>query len=453
VLVGGTSDPHADQLAGRLGMTWPTPATPIGRTLLVNYPAAVGFGGVSGIPNISVLGTGNYIDSAEIGANRTVNAINWSNTDQQVVIYTLSQGADVVDLALIKYEANPIAGKTVHVVQYGSPSYPNTGWWNTIPAGIPGLPNYGPLDTTGLQQSSLTSVCLRGDSVCGAGNPLATPASAFYLIPGYYMHGVIYTYDNLSPYSAVDDGDPGTLTEVLVPNAAGGATVRAVVVDNGTTVTTYTDGTVVTSWSNGSTTYTVIDNGQNPWGWMLRNLGVPVPTQVDQALNFLVPVPMPGRSGTVGPLTVPTVFQIQKKLLPFTVGPQPQSPQPQPITLSTASLPVNSNLDGAGVHAIDRPGTVPFTKLRAALKSDGADPAATPTPADPKPNPPAAPVVAGDASPRHGWTPGSRPWSHAPSQPSGDTGGDAAAPSGHGGENARPGRIGGLGGGFGGRNH
>ncbi len=99
------------------------------------------------------------------------------------------------------------------------------------------------------------SYCVRGDATCGVGNPLINPVSTFfYLLPGFYVHAFL-TY-RINEYS------------------------------------------IAKEWKSdsGNTTYIVYDGG-NPWGMMLRDLGIPVPKEVDDVLSASCrcPCPVTGR--------------------------------------------------------------------------------------------------------------------------------------------------------------
>jgi hypothetical protein len=114
------------------------------------------------------------------------------------------------------------------------------------------------------------SYCVRGDATCGVGNPIANPGSTiFYLLPGFYVHG--FLNDDINDYDETAD------------------------------------------WTVGNTTSVVLDGG-NPWGMMLRDLGLPVPTGFDTALSTVVPVPMPGQQATVAGQPVPTPRELQERI-------------------------------------------------------------------------------------------------------------------------------------------
>src|SRR6478752_2135527 len=123
-----------------------------------------------------------------------------------------------------------------------------------------------PADTGDIQ---VISYCVRGDATCGVGNPFAHPVSTlFYLAPGFYVHA--FLNDDVNDYDQTAE------------------------------------------WTVGNTTYVVLDGG-NPWGMMLRDLGLPVPTEFDTALSTLVPVPMPGEQAAVAGQPVPTPRELQER--------------------------------------------------------------------------------------------------------------------------------------------
>ncbi|MDF0530692.1 hypothetical protein P0W64_14030 [Tsukamurella sp. 8F] len=306
VIVGGYGDSDGSKFAEAVG------AGP--GAVRVTYPA----GGPGQI------GTGTYEQAAEIGGPNTLAAI--KGAQGPVTVYAYSQGTEAAAVAARLYEADPTNGQLT-LVEYGAPSYPQTGArWN-MPVGLPSFPSYGPIVTKDLQNTSTTDVCVAGDSVCSMGNILSNPiATVFYSTPGTYLHYNWYTADNIAPYAAVDptllpSSHPTDVTPVGDPTTE----TRP----DGTVVTVqqYSDGSSTRTWVDGSTTYLAVDTGQNPWGQMLRSYGFDVPLSFDKALSAAVPVPQPGEptysTGLGGTVENPTVVGIQEQVAPGSIGKQP----------------------------------------------------------------------------------------------------------------------------------
>ena len=93
-------------------------------------------------------------------------------------------------------------------------------------------------------------------------------------------------------------------------------------------------------WTVGNTTYVVLDGG-NPWGMMLRDLGLPVPTEFDTALSTVVPVPMPGQQAAVAGQPVPTPRDCRSGSISDSAG-MFRSPIPTSWTSKTISQPCSS---------------------------------------------------------------------------------------------------------------
>lgn len=296
IVVGGASDPSGKDQWDRIGGDYTGPAP-----VFVQHPAVFGIG----FPGFALSSDGKhtYAQSNDIGAAATVDAITAAKQDpnEEVVIYTISQGADVVGLAVLRYgkdHPQPSGGTAgITVVEQGSPSFIRSGAWNLIPAGIPGLHN-GPVRNDGAAGATVVSICVKGDFGCGMGvNPLI---AAFYFPPGFLMHGTVYTAENIGRYSPIT-GEP--FTPGSTPETPVGTRTET---RNGNTVTveTYANGTVKRTWTEDNTTWVSIDTGENPWGWMLRRNGIDVPKEFDQLLNTLIPVPEPGDSGLIPGLPV-----------------------------------------------------------------------------------------------------------------------------------------------------
>ncbi len=403
IILGGASDPTSSQQAGRV--LRPTDD----RVVTVNQPGIVGIGG-DGLPEIGYNGTslvaGTYQQTVQTSAADTLDAITASGTGP-VYVYAISQGSDAASVAAQDYDADPTSSTPVTFVEYGSPSFPETGVWQDVPAGIiPGLPAYGPVQTTDLDHAEVTSVCAAGDAACGSGDWFVDPVSSlFYLIPGAYIHSTWYTYENLEPYAAASPNAPiapDSTETVSGPTPVGAPTYQTRPDGTVVTVQQYSDGSSTETWTDGSTTYLVIDSAQNPWGYMLRGLGVPVPTQFDQVLNTLVPVAQPGQPTYVDvagitPVAIPTPFQLQDTLAPWSVAAQPGatgSPATAAVTPAVAAAPsvlVPSSVAASSVASGTAGTRSPLARLAAVAQtvtgaqahtgsgsqSGGAEPSAT----------------------------------------------------------------------------
>ncbi|MDL9935210.1 PE-PPE domain-containing protein [Gordonia sp. ABSL1-1] len=275
ILIPGTTDyDGADQL-GRtrdIGLFGTDPADrPAIR--IVDYPGAFGFR-IGRFP-VDLVGEGTYNDSVDIGTRKAVAAVEAAydptKPDQKIVINGYSQSAPVAMNAalMIKDRGNVPLDRIVVVIGADS-RFPNTGVENVLPSFVPGLYTNGDRDAADLDGIQVYSYCVRGDSACGIGNPLVHPvATIFYLLPGFYLHGSLN--DQINEYE------------------------------------------IVREWDDGSTHYVVYDGG-NPWGMMLRDLGIPVPEEVDDIVDALIPVPMPGEQATIAGHPVPTPRELQVAL-------------------------------------------------------------------------------------------------------------------------------------------
>ncbi|BDH57569.1 PE-PPE domain-containing protein [Tsukamurella sp. PLM1] len=333
VVVGGASDPDGKDQWERIRGDY-AGAAPV----FVHYPAqfGVGFPGFA----LSADGENTFATSVDTGADATVQAIESikdDDPDEEVVVYTISQGADVVGIAVLRYGAAhpaPNGAAKLTVIEQGSPSFVRSGMWNVIPPGIPGLMN-GPVRNDGASGATVVSVCVKGDYACGlGGNPVS---AVFYFIPGYDMHGKVYTAQNIGKYSP-EDGEgftPGAVAETPV------ATTVEMRNGNEVTVERYADGTVKRTWNEDNVTWVSLDKGENPWGWMLRAQGIPVPIEFDRVLNRLVPVNEPGDTGL-------------PSFPPLSAG-----PAPSPLELTS----VFGDSGDAAKHREGTPGTVPVQEI------------------------------------------------------------------------------------------
>ena len=221
---------------------------------VVQYPAA--FGVVVGNKKFDLTGNGTYNDSVDIGTADGVADAERAWVDRgksgTIVLNGYSQSGPIAMNVAYKLHQKYLAGDAdaipdanVVVVVGADSRFPNTGIETVIPSVIPGAYTNGPRDESSTGDIRVISYCVRGDSVCGLGNPLAHPlTSAFYFLPGATIHG-----------------------------------------QKGNLVNQYR---VVSTKEVGATTYVVLDGG-NPQGIFLRSLGIPVPPEFDDALDTLVP--------------------------------------------------------------------------------------------------------------------------------------------------------------------
>lgn len=237
-----------------------------------NYPAAFGFT-VLGVP-VNLAGEGTFNESVDIGTDDTMRAVTdayRANGNQTIILNGYSQSAPVaMNAAYLIHRDGLIPDDQMIVVLGADSRFPNTGVENVVPSFIPGMYTNGDRDPADTGDIAVISYCVRGDATCGAGNPFAHPVSTiFYLAPGFYVHS--FLHGDINDYDQTAE------------------------------------------WTVGNTTYVVLDGG-NPWGMMLRDLGLPVPTEFDTALNTLIPVPMPGQQATVAGQPVPTPRELQERV-------------------------------------------------------------------------------------------------------------------------------------------
>jgi hypothetical protein len=237
-----------------------------------NYPAAFGFT-VLGVP-VNLAGRVTNNESVDIGTADAVKAATdayQANPNQTIILNGYSQSGPVsMNAAYLIHRDSLMPDDNVIVVIGADSRFPNTGVENVVPSFIPGIYTNGDRDPADTGDIQVISYCLRGDATCGVGNPIANPVSTiFYLLPGFYVHG--FLNDDINDYDETAE------------------------------------------WTVGNTTYVVLDGG-NPWGMMLRDLGLPVPTEFDTALSTVVPVPMPGQQATVAGQPVPTPRELQERI-------------------------------------------------------------------------------------------------------------------------------------------
>ena len=269
-----------------------------------NYPAAFGFT-VLGVP-VNLAGKGTFNESVDIGTDDAVKAATDAyrgNPNQTIIVNGYSQSAPVaMNAAYLIHRDSLIPDDKMTVVVGADSRFPNTGVENVVPSFIPGMYTNGDRDPADTGDIQVISYCVRGDATCGVGNPFAHPVSTiFYLAPGFYVHAFL-------------NGDINDYDETA-------------------------------EWTVGNTTYVVLDGG-NPWGMMLRDLGLPVPTEFDTALSTLVPVPMPGEQAAVAGQPVPTPRELQERIyqrhgwkVPITDPDVVDKQDDQSTAQSTAAVP------------------------------------------------------------------------------------------------------------------
>lgn len=358
IVIGGNSDPTSADEWERIKGQYQGPAP-----VLIEYPADVGFG-LPGLRPLSVNGRGTYTDSVDAGATTVAAAIANARQSDDVVVYAISLGADVVGVALGRLPVVPSTGTgKLAVVATGSPSFINTGAWYDILPGVPGLLAGPVAQGPGRSDAEVTSICIKGDVLCGASsNPVLT---LFYIVPGAYMHGQDYSAKVIGRYSPTDGRvafTPGAIGEQPVSTTTQSHNGRTVTID------TYADGTVKRSWFEDGTTWVVIDTGENPWAHLFRSYGLPVPKDVDAVLNRLAPVPEPGEkritltSRSTSIVNAATADTAQK---------------PRSTSVATVDNPGVAPSPVVGAHAAERPGGEPFAAM---LTRIGADSPTTQTP-------------------------------------------------------------------------
>ncbi|NNG96052.1 PE-PPE domain-containing protein [Gordonia araii] len=268
LLLPGTGDRDgADQIGRTVDVGWFGDASvENGRVVVIDYPAAFG-ARIFGVL-IPIVETGTYNESATIG---TANLVAAANEHQgPVVLNGFSQSATpVMSAAYLLHQSGTKPDSDIQVIIGSDPRFPKTGAEVVLPSIIPGLYTNGERDPAGTGGIAVTSICVIGDQTCGMANPLADPVGFLvYFVPGFYIHGNMYQH-------------AGEWEVVSEKKSA-----------------------------DGNTTFVVLDGG-NPWGMVLREFGVPVPKEFDEAMNFLVPRQMPGEASTVFGHEVPTPRQLQ----------------------------------------------------------------------------------------------------------------------------------------------
>lgn len=266
----GTDDADgADNLERTINVTGADPAD----VTTVHYPTGFGVGvpGVAVIPLVLSAWGETYNSSTDKGVAATLDAVVAAPGDT-IVVVSHSQGSRAAgNAAEIIQRDDLVPGKTVLFVLLADPGFPVTGAENQMPSFIPGIYTAGER-TPGDANSNvkILSICVKTDPTCGFN--AYEFSSWFYLLPGFYGHGQFY--QNL---------------------------------DNNA---------VSRTWTVGNTTYMVLepDNGENPWGYLLRAIGLPVPKEFDKALTALVPYTEPGQRTSVGGQDVPTPREIQVAL-------------------------------------------------------------------------------------------------------------------------------------------
>lgn len=349
LMLPGTGDRDgADQIARTAGVGWFGDASVAnGRIIVVDYPAAFGFRALGLL--VPVVGKGTYNESAAVGAANLVAEAD--RHDGRIVLNGFSQSTSpVMNAAYLLHQKNPGRDGLTSVVIGADPRFPKTGAEVVMPSFIPGLYTNGERNTADTGDIEVTSVCIIGDTTCGMANPLAQPVSwLFYFLPGFYVHGNMY-----------DDAG---------------------------------DFTVVSAEKHGNTTFVVLDGG-NPWGMMLRDVGLPVPNEFDELLNWLVPRQMPGQASTAFGQEVPTPRALQVSLY-RALGVTMPVTDPDVVGVpgnSTTSADTGRSAQ-SGVRVVSAPAPAASAPAAPAVPDAVSAPAA-PAPAPAAPAVPAAPDAA-----------------------------------------------------------
>lgn len=267
-VVGGTDDPNADDMLVRVQQWWPGVAT---HTVATPETFGVGW---EGTPFVLTLSKGDgsgrtFNGSTDAGTVLVEQAILDANSP--IVLATMSQGSVVTwnALYLIHRDHPEEEGKIVAAYIAADPRFPNTGLETWFPSFLPGLATNGPHDPADTGSIPIVSQCIMGDPVCGF-NPYNV-SSYFYALPGFFeLHSKQY----------------GNVPDM----------------------------TIVKQWTEGSTTYQALDPGANPWGMLLRDVGIPVPKQFDEALTAAVPLATPGERIKIGDYTLPLPREVQSSV-------------------------------------------------------------------------------------------------------------------------------------------
>nr|WP_301547014.1 PE-PPE domain-containing protein [Gordonia sp. X0973] len=298
-------------------------------------PSAVRSGSVSGrLRCAGVRGPdpdcreGTYNESAAIGTANMVAAA--QNTPGKVILDGFSQSASpVMSAAYLLHTLHVKDDSDVQVVVAADPRFPHTGAEVQMPSFITGLYTNGERDPYDTGDIGVTSICIIGDTTCGMANPLARPISFLvYFLPGFYIHANMYD----------DAGKFAVVSEQTV----------------------------------GNTKYVILDGG-NPYGMMLRDLGIPVPKEFDEVMNTLVPRQMPGQASTLFGHDVPTPREVQVALY-HALGLKVPVTDPDVV-----NKPGNVSAGGANVATVPVPSEAP--QVTSAPLS--APPVLAPAPAPP----------------------------------------------------------------------
>lgn len=281
ISVPGTDDADgADNLERTVNITGADPAD----VTTALYPTGFGVGkpGVFVLPFILSAWDETYNSSTDKGVAATVDAV-IAAPDDTIIVVGHSQGSRAAgNAAEIIQRDDLVPDKKVLFVLLADPGFPVTGAENQFPSFIPGIYTAGDREPGDADSNvKVISVCVKTDPTCGF--DAYSFSSWFYLLPGFYGHGQFY--QNL---------------------------------DNNA---------VSNTWTDGNTTYVVLepDNGENPWGYVLRAIGLPVPKEFDRALTALVPYVEPGQRTSVGGHGVPTPREIQEALFKTLGIPMPGS--------------------------------------------------------------------------------------------------------------------------------
>lgn len=232
IVIGGTDDPQAEDQLGRME-GWTDESH---KVTVVEYPA-----------EFFPLGKLPYDQSVEIGKENLRQEV--EETDGEMTIVGMSQSARIVGDIAEEYDTAENADN-LEVVLLADPRFPETGAEEVL-HGLSALGATATGERQPTQHVSSTSVCIKGDPVCGMGG---SPAN---ILPGF-----VCIHSGGCPGS---NANYGHLDELEVRN----------------------------TWQEGETTYVVMD-APHPWRIVAESAGVPVTDEQEEILHVTMPVAEPG---------------------------------------------------------------------------------------------------------------------------------------------------------------
>jgi hypothetical protein len=234
IVIGGTDDPQAKDQLGRMD-GWTDDSHNV---KVVEYPAE--FFPIGKMP---------YDQSVEVGKANLRQEI--EQTEGPKTVVGMSQSARIVGDVAEEYDSSENADD-LEVILLADPRFPSTGAEEVLDGmSLLGATATGERQPTQYVRS--TSVCIKGDPVCGMGGH---PAN---ILPGF-----ICIHSGGCPGS---NANYGHLDELEVSN----------------------------TWQEGETTYVEMD-APHPWRIVAESAGVPVTDEQEEILHVTMPVPEPGES-------------------------------------------------------------------------------------------------------------------------------------------------------------